>query len=123
MPTESTDFSSPTLLALLEAMSPEQLDDLPYGVIRMKAGGEVTAYNRYEGEMAQVDTASAVGKNFFTEIGPCTNNFLVAHRYETEEALDEEMDYLFTFVMKPTKVRLRLLKGPGTSHYLLVKKT
>ena len=47
---------------------------------------------------------------------------MVAARFE-EESLDEQLDYVFTYRMKPTKVRLRLLKSPLAEHqYLLVEK-
>jgi photoactive yellow protein len=54
-----------------------------------------------------------VGRHFFTAVVPCTNNFMVAHRFETEPEVDSTIDYVFTFRLAPTKVRLRLMKRLG----------
>ena len=45
----------------------------------------------------------------------------MAQRFESETPLDATIDYVFTLKMRPTKVKLRLLKSPATRrHYLLV---
>jgi photoactive yellow protein len=56
--------------------------------------------------------ANVIGRHFFSAVAPCTNNFMVAYRFETEPALDAVTDYVFTLRMQPTAVRLRLLKQP-----------
>jgi photoactive yellow protein len=61
-----------------------------------------------------------IGRKFFTEVAPCTNNFMVAHRFETEPELDDVIDYVFTFRLAPLKVHLRLLKRPGCPRMYLV---
>jgi len=43
------------------------------------------------------------------DVGPCTNNYLVAQRFLDCDELDEQLDYVFTFRMAPTPVRLRML--------------
>jgi hypothetical protein len=47
------------------------------------------------------------------------NNFLVAQRFENadlaNEALDDTIDYVLTWRMRPTKVRLRMVSEPGAS--------
>jgi len=59
---------------------------------------------------------------FFTEVAPCTNNYLVAGRFEEESTLDETIDYTFTVKMRPTQVKLRLLKDDRAERqYLAVK--
>lgn len=48
---------------------------------------------------------------------------MVAEKYQTKQAIDEQLDYVFTYRMEPTKVRLRLLAAPASDHqYLLVEK-
>ena len=79
-------------------------------------------YNRFESNLSGLPVDRVVGKHFFEQVAPCTNNYLVAERF-LEEPLDEQLDYVFTYRMKPTKVRLRLLKSPSAEHqYLLVEK-
>jgi hypothetical protein len=51
------------------------------------------------------------------------NNFLVAQRFEDEAELDEIVPYVLTLRMRPTKVRLRLLKTPETAlSYILIER-
>ena len=45
----------------------------------------------------------------------------MAQRYEDEPELDAYVDYVFTYIMKPTPVKLRLLALPGRSRYLVVR--
>jgi len=117
------NFQSPDLGRLLADTPPEVLDDLPFGVVRMDIQSIVEFYNRYESELSGISTDNVLGKHFFSEVAPCTNNFLVAIRYETESLLDETLDYVFTYRMAPTKVRLRLLKDAGAGwQFLCVEK-
>jgi len=48
---------------------------------------------------------------------------MVAERFISERELDATLDYVFTLRMKPTPVKLRLLKSASADHmYLLVKR-
>lgn len=116
-------FSAPDLLDWLEQATPAALDTLPFGVIGLAADGTVTAYNAAEAALSGLTPSRVIGRNFFTSVGPCTNNFMVAHRFATEPVLDEIVDYVFTFYIAPLPVRLRLLKRPGARFaYLAVEK-
>jgi hypothetical protein len=48
------------------------------------------------------------------------NNFMVAQRFEDEPEIDAKLDYVFTYRMRPTPVRLRLLKRASMPHMYLV---
>jgi hypothetical protein len=48
---------------------------------------------------------------------------MVAHRFETEPEIDSTIDYVFTFRLTLTKVRLRLMKRPdGRRSYLGIER-
>jgi photoactive yellow protein len=117
-------FDSPDLCALLQSMSPAELDALPFGVIGFDALGLVVRYNAYESKAAAFEARAVIGQNVFTELAPCLNNYLVAGRFEeaAEQAqpLDETMPYVLTFRMRPTRVRLRLLSQPGCAVRLML---
>jgi len=115
------NFEAPRLHQWLDKQSAANFDQLPYGIVQMDHNGTVRAYNATESSYTGIDPQRAIGKHFFTEIAPCTNNFLVAGKYN-QEALDKTIDYLFTYVVKPTPVRLRMLKGDSPNMYLLVQK-
>lgn len=113
-------FGAPDLIEKLEALSADDFDALPYGVISMNPDGTVAAYNRAEAMLSGLNPARVIGRHFFTSVAPCTNNYLVAHRFESEHRLDLTIDYVFTFRMAPTPVQLRLLKHPDFPRMYLV---
>jgi photoactive yellow protein len=113
-------FVDSNLLSNLGGMSREHADRAPYGVVKVDATGKILLYNHYEAQLAGVAPSAAEGKNFFTEIAPCTNNKLVFGRFKKGlEAgeLDAEFNYTFTYKMKPTNVKLHLKhdKASGTN--------
>jgi photoactive yellow protein len=108
----------------LLAASESTIDDAGFGVIAMDHEHRVVFYNRFESSLSGLSSERVVGRHFFSEIAPCTNNFMVAHRFETEDVLDATIDYVFTLRMTPTPVRLRLLSRPGAERrFLLVDRS
>jgi photoactive yellow protein len=115
-------FADERLLDLLEDASLERIDELDFGLIAMDRGGKVLGYNTFESQRAGIARERVIGRNFFVDIGPCTNNYMVAERFHSGEDLDEEMDYVFTLRMAPTPVTLRLLAHKGSARqYLAVR--
>ncbi len=98
------NFGDENILDELALADAEQLDALPFGVVRMDLHGVVVNYNRSESELSGLPPARVIGREFFEQVAPCTNNFLVAERFK-EDSVDDQIDYVFTFKMKPTKVR------------------
>jgi photoactive yellow protein len=109
------DFDAGSLLGWLDKSAVTELDSLDFGVIGMTRDGTVTAYNRAEATLSGLTPSRVIGRHFFTAVAPCTNNYLVAHRFEVEETLDDTINYVFTLRMAPQSVHLRLLKSPGAS--------
>lgn len=115
------DFQDPDAASLLDAASPDDLDALTFGVVGMTLDGIVERYNMYEWRLSGLPASKVLGRHFFTEVAPCTNNYLVSLRYEEEAVLDACIPYVFTLKMRPRKVELRMLKGAGIRQYLLVR--
>lgn len=113
-------FTQSNLLSALEECDEHLLDKLEFGVVGMNASGAVERYNAAESKIAGLSAGRVIGKNFFTEVAPCTNNFLVAQRFQDEETLDVTIPYVFTVKMRPRKVELRLLKAPAAKRMYLV---
>ncbi len=114
------DFTSPELLDALESCDETALDTLELGVVGMTLAGVTDRYNSREAALSGLPPARVLGKHFFTEVAPCTNNFMVAQRFEECESLDETLPYVFTLRMRPRKVELRLLKRAGVPRQYLV---
>jgi photoactive yellow protein len=113
-------FSEANMIDWLDSNSEESYNNLTFGVVQMNEQGIVTAYNSNISIIGGVTKDNAIGKNFFIQVAPCTNNFMVAEKYQ-QETLDEEMPYMFTYITQPTPVILRLLKGKNGNQYLLAK--
>lgn len=102
---------------------PAAFDELDFGVIALDADHRVTSYNAAESALSGLSPDRVIGRHFFSEVAPCTNNYMVAQRFETEDTLDDTIDYVFTLRMRPTPVRLRLLRRPeAVRQYLLVER-
>ena len=126
MNVDADQFADPGLLDALEATPLDGIDDFGFGLIVMNRDGHVIGYNQAESQLSGLPVPEVTGRNFFVEVGPCTNNYLVAQRYQDsasrQEELDEQLDYVFTYRMAPTPVRLRLLARKGSSRqYLAVE--
>jgi photoactive yellow protein len=119
-------FVESTVISKLPGLSTEGADAMPYGVVKVDDAGVVQLYNRWESEMAGVAVASAMGKNFFTQVAPCTNNRLFFGRFKEGVAkgeLDVEFNYTFTYKMRPTNVTIRLFRdGPTGTNWVFVTK-
>src|SRR6056300_673671 len=116
-------FSKLDVYDHLETLKPEELHELDFGVVRILKDGKILAFNKYESDVSGVAVGDAIGKNFFTQVAPCVNNFMVAERYSSEEEVDETIDYIFTYRVKATPVKLRILVKPGQENqYLLVQR-
>lgn len=121
------EFEQVDLHACLEQLSDDELDELGFGVIGFDAEGQVRRYNALESRLAGLSRERVLGTHVFTAVAPCLNNFLVAQRFEDNDAaageLDASIPYVFTFRMRPIKVTLRLLAAPEqTLRYILVKR-
>jgi photoactive yellow protein len=107
----------------LENAPSGSLDDLPFGVIGFGQDGKVETYSAAESRMAGLAPDKVVGRHVFAVVAPCMNNFLVAQRFEDEPELDVTIDYVLTLRMRPTPVKIRMLKSAGASRrYLLIQR-
>jgi photoactive yellow protein len=114
-------FDDQGALDWLDKADDATLDALDFGVVAMGADGSVVAYNAVESALSGLSPARVLGRNFFNDVAPCANNYMVAQRYLDEPSLDVTLPYIFTLRMEPRRVRLRLLKSEGSARrYLLV---
>jgi photoactive yellow protein len=65
-------FGSDNIDNLFANLEPTELDEIPFGVIQVDRKGTILLYNQMQGAMARLDPKSVIGKNFFTDIAPCT---------------------------------------------------
>ena len=60
----------------------EKLNELPFGAIRLDKDGKILSFNKYEADLTGRDPNRVIGRNFFTEVAPCTNVKSFAGRYK-----------------------------------------
>jgi len=109
----------------LRHRSEAELDDAPFGIIRLNDEGVVTFYNRYESELSGIPADEAVGRNFFTELAPCSNNRLFEGRFQdglTTGDLNERFTYTFTYKVRPTLVDVRLYRDEAGHNWVMIHK-
>jgi photoactive yellow protein len=121
----STPFDAPTLPVTLASATQTRLDELPFGVLALAAGGKVASYNAFAQRLWGLGR-EVVGRDFFAEVAPCTNNLMIRERFVAAwrggPALDEELRFTFSYPMRYTRVALRLLTR-GARGWLAVKTT
>ncbi|MEM9037556.1 MAG: PAS domain-containing protein [Actinomycetota bacterium] len=116
-------FVASDLLHRLDEMTAPELDALPFGAIRLDDVGVVVSYNRRESEIAGLDPADVIGKHFFKQIAPCTNNEMFRGPFDRgihERRMDLLFDFTFTYRLDPTEVRIHLHRS-GNSNWILVQ--
>lgn len=108
----------------LDGLDDQELDLLPFGVIGMSGDSIVEIYNRTEARLAGLSPDRVLGSHFFSTTAQCMNNFLVAQCFIDELDLDVVIDFVLTLRMRPTPVRLRLLKSScSRRRYILVDRS
>lgn len=110
-------------LDTLLTLEADQLDSLPFGVVGISPAGIVEIYNATEAQLAGLQRETVLCTHYFSVTAQCMNNFMVAQRFEDEAEIDAIIDYVLTLRMRPTPVRLRLLKAPRADRrYILIQR-
>ena len=87
------------------------LDMLPYGVIVVDAGGTILFYNRREEQISGQGREAVLGRNFFTEVAPCTAVQAFQGRFGRmmEEGIgNEDFRFVFPFAQGARTVQISL---------------
>jgi photoactive yellow protein len=91
------DFDTPRLAEAVQDLTPAQIDELPYGVIRLDADETVVLYNKTEALLSGYDARPACGHHFFADIAPCMNNGYFKGRIDKARRAGT-LDIAFTFI-------------------------
>ena len=123
----SPQLEDHSLLVLLHDWDDSRLDTLDFGVIAFDRDMVVQRYNQHETQATGLKRERVIGSQFFTDVAQCMNNYLVAQKFldarDAATPLDETLDFVLTWRMRPTPVKLRLLSSPYTRlQYLLLKR-
>ncbi|EWH03836.1 photoactive yellow protein [Halomonas sp. BC04] len=119
-------FGSDDIENSLAKMDDKKLDSLAFGAIQLDASGKIMQYNAAEGSITGRDPKSVIGKNFFTDVAPCTQSKEFQGRFKEgvkNDDLNTMFEYIFDYQMKPTKVKVHMKKAlTGDSYWIFVKR-
>lgn len=91
------DFDTPKLAQAVEALTLEEIDQLPFGVIGLDAEETVRVYNSTEAKLSGYRDRPSRGKLFFVDVAPCMNNGYFKGRI-SKALQGGSLDVTFTFV-------------------------
>ena len=104
-------------LEAIDRMSENELDLLPFGAIRLDREGRILSYNLRESQLTGRKKEKVIGRNFFTEVAPCTNVQGFAGRFREGVARKDMhaiFPYRFDFEMTPRDVTVTLFYSKDT---------
>lgn len=104
-------------LESITRMSEHELDALPFGAIKLDKTGKILSYNMTESKLTGRDPRRVIGRNFFTDVAPCTNVQSFAGRFREGVAKGDMhviFPYRFDFEMAPRDVSVTLFYSKNT---------
>lgn len=123
---ERVNFGSDDIGNKLAEMSDKDIDNLAFGAINLDQNGKILSYNKAEGEITGRNPQDVIGKNFFTEVAPCTktDDFFGKFKEGVRSGnLSTMFEYTFDYQMKPTKVKVHMKKSLNDdSYWVFVKR-
>lgn len=101
----------------IERFTEAELDALPFGAIRLDRDGKIVAFNQAEVDLSGRRKENVLGKNFFTDVAPCTNvqDFAGKLREGVRSGkLHTVFPYIFDYEMDPRNVWVTLFYSNET---------
>jgi photoactive yellow protein len=112
---EPDSFVPAEVLAATGVLSRQEVDALSFGAVQCDDTGRVLLYNRAQAAFANLESSRVEGRNFFTQVAPCSNNVLFHGEFKrgvASNCLNKTFAYVFTYRMKPTPVQIHLYRDP-----------
>lgn len=102
----------------VETLSHADLDRLPLGVMLLQRDGTILRYNATESRFSGLLEAEVLGRNFFTEVAPCTSFSELRSGFETgldAGGLNAVLYHTFRFPNRDMRVlvQMRAAREPG----------
>lgn len=94
----------------LSQLPPEQLDSLPFGVIRLDSDGRIECFNSFEARASTYDQPKVIGRKF-SDVAPCTSVRAFTEAFEqgfVTGQVDRVLRFIFPHHGARTVVSVRL---------------
>lgn len=108
-------FDDDRLSCMVEAMTPQERNALPFGAIRLDRCNTVLFYSESEARLSGMGEGGQVGRNFFADIAPCFANDEYLGRIEKAREngeIDIEMGVIGDFADDESELRVRVVSAP-----------
>ena len=123
---EIVQFDQDDVANVLSRLDDKQIDGLAFGAIQLDRDGKILSYSQREASITGRDPKAVIGKNFFSDVAPCTRRPEFLGRFQEgvrTGKLSVVFDYVFDYKMNPTKVRVHMKNAlVGDSYWVLVKR-
>lgn len=108
----------------LFALSQAQIDALPFGLIGVDADGRIEQYNAFESNLSRLPKERVIGRNFFTDVAPCTAVKDFQGRFEAFVASGaekaESFDFIFRFSFGQQRVSITFVRSTKSRRVMIV---
>jgi photoactive yellow protein len=112
------------LLERIEAMGRDEIDALPVGIITLDLDGTILRYNQTEAGYSRRHAPAQIGRNFFRDVAPCTQEPAFRGRFEELAAPGGqgtvEFEYHFRFPWALERVLISFMRAPDAPRIQLL---
>lgn len=119
-------FNPDDLQNAMAKLNDKEINELMYGAVQLDAKGTILSYNQAESELTGRKPEDVIGRNFFEDVAPCTHTSEFSGRFFEgvhSGSINAMFDYIFDYQMKPTKVRVIMVKSlDQKTYWLLIKR-
>ncbi|HYD99064.1 MAG TPA: photoactive yellow protein [Alphaproteobacteria bacterium] len=123
---ELVEFGKSDIENVIAKMDAKAIDQLAFGAVELDRTGKVIKYNVAEGAITGRDPKDVIGRNFFTEVAPCTRTETFYGRFTKGVAtgsLNAMFEYTFDYKMTPTRVKVHMKKAlVGDNFWVFIKR-
>lgn len=118
-------FDRPDIASIMEALSPDEIDQLPFGAIKLDKDDRVVFYSKREALGSGMGERGQVGRNFFKDIAPCfaTEDFLrLVNDARAAPDFSLELYKIGDFADRDAELHIRVVSAPDQALWLLIER-
>ena len=118
-------FEEPHLAQAIERLSEDQINQLPFGAIRLDSNDAVMLFSEAESRLSGWGERPRLGRKFFTEIAPCMGNPGFLGRIERALAagsLDLEFTHVGDFSDRDREMSVRVQSATGGGYWIFIRR-
>ncbi len=109
----------------LSKLSPEKLNLIPFGVIKLDSNGKILEFNQAEASLIRKNAKDLIGLNFFDDVAPCLKNFEFYGKFE-KGVKEKKINIVFEYNIKQVEynftVKVHIAKPENEDIYWIMIK-